>query len=267
MKISILHNPQALHQANHAKALKEGLAVHGIEADFVHSLQSVKNHNVACWGWRIGRALHMRGHNVLVMERGYLGDRFKFTSLAMNGLNGHAKFPDYPDDGGERWKSHNIELLPWKVSGIYALILGQVPTDASLKGMNLTPWYNMMAARIKQFYKIPVFFREHPEAIKRGLKFKNLLVPKITGSLASNLHQAKFSVCFNSNAAVDSVIAGVPCIIGDRGSMAWDVASTNLENLVYPDREKWAHSLAFKQWAMDEIKSGKALEKMICNFV
>lgn len=229
-----------------------------------HEMQATDARKIAVWGWHKGRRMRARSRDILVMERGYIGDRFHYTSLGWNGLNGHAIFPEYPDDGGERFRSHGAVLKPWKNDGDYALILGQVPGDASLQGKDLTPFYASIATEIRRVYGIPVHFRQHPEAEKRGRPWN---VPgwviKSTGTLDEALSGAAFTASYNSNASVLSVLAGVPAFVADRGSMAWDVCSHDITKIIRPDREDWAMRTSFTQWSPAEIESGLPLRALM----
>ncbi len=244
------------------EAALEGFAAHGFNVLRLPYGTRPDVAHVVVWGWRQGEQYRRMGYEVLVMERGYIGNRFHYTSLGFNGLNGWATFPAYPDDGGARFKEHGGVLKPWRRDGEYALILGQVPHDASLRGKNMLPWYMDKAKEIEKAYGIPVHFRPHPDLQKRGLKqFVDGCLPS-TCTLDEALGGALFTVCFNSNSAVDSILAGVPCVAGDIGTMAWEVASRSIDVLRYPEREAWAHKLAFTQWNPDELRSGKALEEI-----
>lgn len=258
--ISVIANPRSDHQSSHQAALIEGMSELGIICKDASPSDKIQTKFVACWGWRIGKSLRARGHEVLVMERGYLGDRFKYTSLGWNGLNGHAEFPEYLTDNGERFKQHGIEIKPWKETGGYALILGQVPGDQSLQGQDMRGWYERKAKEIRDHYNIPIYFRPHPEAVKRGISQKIPYTIESTGSLEDALGGALFTVCFNSNSSVDSILNGIPCIVGDKGSMAYDLCGKSIDEIITPQRQEWAYGLAHKQWTMDEIKSGEALE-------
>lgn len=261
---TIIANPRAVHQTQHQQALVAGLKAHGIESRLAGSENQADTNLVACWGWRIGKRLRERGHRVLVMERGYLGDRFAYTSLGWNGLNGHADFPVLKKPVDEsRFKALGIDLQPWRYDGDYALILGQVPHDASLKGRDMVPWYTDIAYEIGMRHHIPVKFRPHPDLRKKGLTQHIPYTEQSTGTLAEDLTGARFTVCFNSNASVDSVLAGIPCFVGDTGSMAWDMCSPDLNHPVRKDRREWAAALAWKQWTMDEISDGSALHGVI----
>lgn len=251
-------NPAAAHQVTHQRALAEGLSQHGIGVRL--SSREASTEFVACWGWRKGRKFRDAGHQVLVMERGYLGDRFRWTSLAWNGLNGHGHFPEAGNDP-DRFRS-NFELHPWKQGGSYVLLLGQVPGDASLRGRNLQTWYEQAARECRRIHGMPVKFRPHPLAHRRGQQ----LVPGVeysVGTLEEALDGAALAVTYNSNSGVDAVLAGVPTIAVDQGSMAWPVAGHKLDEVVRPDREQWAVELAWKQWRLDEIASGEALRGFV----
>jgi hypothetical protein len=69
-------------------------------------------------------------------------------------------------------------------------------------------------------------------------------------------------VTFNSNSAVDAVLAGVPAYVEDEGGMAFDVASHTVGEIHRPDRAQWAHDLAYCQWTVDEMASGATWEHL-----
>jgi hypothetical protein len=258
MKVVIVANPGAQHQQRHAAAMAEGLKRHGIDATIQRSPLMAGARVAVCWGWRMGQQLRRAGRDVLVMERGYLGDRFSWTSLGWNGLNGRAKFVT-PDDGGERFRRH-FALKPWRTGGEYALIAGQVPGDMSLSGRDLAPWY-AEAAQQARAYGLPVRFRQHPEAERLGHRANSVPgASAAAGSLADALAAAAVLITFNSNTSVDAVVAGVPTVTADQGAMAWRVSGHTVGDRATPDREAWAARLAWCQWSMDEIRDGRAWE-------
>lgn len=251
------------HQNQHAVALDRGLKAIGVEVQRQTTFAPVTTDVVACWGWRTGQRYRELGHDVLVMERGYLGDRFTWTSIGWNGLNGKAEFAPAPNDGGERFRRNFRELMqPWRSGGECALLIGQVPGDASLAGRNLAPWYAEQARQARARFGLPVIFRPHPLAYRRGGVRAVPGTELREGPLAPELERAAVVITFNSNTAVESVLAGVPTICTDRGSMAWEMASHSItEPLVTPDREQWAATLAWRQWRLDEIESGFAIQQ------
>jgi hypothetical protein len=260
MQISIVASSSARHQFEHAQALKAGLARHNIVAKIHQSASHATEEIVACWGWRAGALLKTLGKRVLVMERGYVGDRFKWSSLGWDGLNGNAVMPEI-DDGGSRFRAHFSHLLrETSHEGEYVLLIGQVPRDAALAGRDLTSWYLDTSAACERVYGLPTAFRAHPRA-PAGSYPKSLMT--VTGDLADNLQDAAVVVTYNSNTAVDSVLAGKATIAIDRGSMAWDVTAHTLGEYYEGDRLRWAYQMAWKQWSMDEISDGSALERVL----
>lgn len=239
--------------------------VEGLERHRVRTTQLTTGTDfVVCWGWRNGYVWRRRGHTVLVMERGYVGDRFASLSLAWNGLNNRGTAPR-ADDGGERWRRRYGHLLrPWRKGGEYALLVGQVRNDAAVGDLDIQRWYVKAAARMRErFPALPVLFRPHPVEIRRGLSPAVPGVPTLHGSLADALERAAVVVTYNSGTGIDAALAGVPVIACDEGSMAWDVAAHGLDaDLVRPDRDAWCAQLAWRQWSLDEVRDGTAWEHL-----
>lgn len=268
MKITILHPSKSKELPESSPcafrgAMIEGLKHIGAEVDIRADIRQVETKHVACWGWRNGHKLRSAGHEVLVLERGYIGDRFLYTSLGWNGLNNYAAFPSYPDDGGKRFAAHGGVIEPWKSDGDYILILGQVPGDASLRGRSLQGWYSERAEQAAKIHQLPVIFRPHPEAVKRRRVVRVRGATLSTGTLHDDMAGAFCTISYNSNSCVDSVLSGVPCIAGDRGTMAWEVCSRDDSEIIRPERTAWAHALAWKQWTAGEIAAGIPLRKLI----
>ena len=78
----------------------------------------------------------------------------------------------------------------------------------------------------------------------------------VVADLQSALDGASHVVTWNSNTAVEAVIAGVPAVSMDIGSMAWDVTGHEPGEVATPDRLELAARLAWKQFTMAEMASG-----------
>lgn len=258
MSIDIVAEPHMQHQEDCALALSCGLSRHGIETRIVPTAERATSAVVACWGWCVGAPLRTRGREVLVMERGYLGDRSEWTSIGWNGLNGHARFSPMRDTGrfetlfAQQWRE-------WDSTGDYALLIGQVDGDSSLHGMAFADWAEKTASEMRIF-GLPVKFRPHPEAVARKQRATFGGAETLFGSLADALRSARVVVTFNSNAGVDALIAGKPTVALHSGSMAWGVAATAMRIQAEPDRAAWAGQLAWNQFSLDEMRSGFAWE-------
>lgn len=261
MRLAIVIKGGAAHQADTAEALKAGMAAHGDTAEVFNSdveFMSRTDFDAVCvWGWRRGSAFRDLGFNVLVMERAYLGDRFAWISLGWNGLNGRATWPE--NQSASRWEQNFAQLLkPWRTPAgktRFALLLGQVPSDTACRSVHLETWLGSTAQRLRAMGR-KVLFRPHPKATYVRIPGVCMVAGR---SLAEDLAESEFAVTFNSNSGVDAVLAGVPTITHDVGSMAWDVSSHSVEErLVMPDRLGWAHRMAWRQWLPEEIAAGIA---------
>lgn len=83
----------------------------------------------------------------------------------------------------------------------------------------------------------------------------------ITLPLAQAFKRFSHVITWNSNTAVEAVIAGVPAVAVDRGSMAWDVSGRDVNAAPpRPDRRAWADRLTWCQWTAQELADGTAWE-------
>lgn len=226
------------------------------------------NYEIAvCWGWRKGLKEFSKGKQVLVMEHGYMIDRNEWISLGWNGLNNNADFlnKDVPNDRWERlFKSY---MKPWKTGGEYILLCGQVPGDMSLKRRNLTRWYGEVAQLASRAYKLPVVWRPHPlDKKNRTLTIKNTTMDVGT-PLEESLKGAAAIMAFNSNSLINGVMAGVPPIAFDEGTMVWDLAAKNYEPLKRLDREDWGRKMGYTQWNLEEIANGTAIKHIFQKYL
>jgi hypothetical protein len=147
-------------------------------------------------------------------------------------------------------------MQPWrqKPDG-YALIMHQLEGDMATQNVNLREFY---ACARRAYSRMPVRERVHPHLLPRhGIEGYQANA----ASLQSDLDGAAVAISWNSNSGVEAVLAGVPTVAMDRGSMAWDVTGHELgPTPPAPDRTAWAHALAWKQYTRDEMSSGYAWE-------
>jgi len=243
-----------------------GLRAHGIEAEQRPQAERRVSDLAVIWAHRqrpLFEAQRAAGKHYLVMERGYIGDRQAWTSLGFDGLNGRAKFPP-ATDGGARWDRLFAQYMMkgWRMGGEYALLCGQVPGDASIRDHDHIAWLHQQAAALEARGWL-VRFRPHPLTLSAPPEtvygpFRDISVR----SLSEDLGGAEFVVTYSSNASVDAMLAGLPVVAADPGSMVWDIAGHDIDDIRRPDRTEWAHAMAFRQWNEAEIASGEAWENL-----
>ncbi len=245
MNVDIVVRPWMRHHNIAAGQMIQGLHRHGIAQRVLDDPAQATADVVACWGLRLAKPMIQRGQRVLVMERGYVGNRMIWTSMGWDGLNGRAAFP-VVDDGGERWNRCFDGLM--QPRGVRSsgpiIVFGQVPGDASVEGVDLAAYY-------RRFTDSNLLFRPHPNADQSqtyGLR-------RAFVTLAEVLSRASMAYAFNSNALTDAVLAGVHVDPADPGAMAWPVSLMRERSM---SREAWAHRLAWCQWLPEEIANGDA---------
>jgi len=197
------------------------------------------------------------GKKVIIIEKGYI-NRDKYYSIGFDNINGHADFRNKNITSPDRADLLNVELKPWKKhTGKYILLIGQVPWDASVQDTDHQQWLDDTVADLQTMFNFPILFREHPlakDAIKppEGVNLS-------THSLEHDLVDAFAVVTFNSTTAVESIIAGVPTLVADKGSVAWEIGNLEIALLDDPfcaDRTSWLNKLAYAQWNVEEMRSG-----------
>lgn len=243
------------HQPGWGGSFVQGLQRHGWDATITP--EAVPCDLLIMWGARrtyLANYAKQHGGEICVLERSYLGDRFHYTSVSFGGgLNGRGRFVG-PFTDGSRFQTLFSHLMkPWRTTrGDYALIMEQVETDFACTNMHMPSFYQQAENALSPH--IAVRRRPHPK-LTPGTPAQEASRAKFT--LEQDLAGADFVVTYNSNTAVDAVMAGVPAMSFDQGSMAWDVTTHTLDaKPIKPDRTAWANALAWKQWTKEEMASG-----------
>lgn len=245
MRAYLVYELGKKHQAAAMTALARGMAGHGVTPTIATDYAGLESHDViVCWGDRAP----VKDRPRLMLEAGYINgagsgyieNRLRFISTSWNGLHGRAdNITEYPPD---RWEALGIKLEPWRAVGDYVLVLDQCPGDAQAPDMQ--DWHAVLRSvkhKWKRYKK-----RNHP-------------LMGNTRPLARDLAGAAVCVTWNSTAAVESVIAGIPTVTLDDGAIARPVTSHSIFDPLYiGPREQWAYNLAYRQWSLDELTSGVA---------
>lgn len=234
------------HQRVHAEAMRAGLEKHGVICAYGHwNTPTCRAHDFAViWGAPIKQpAIVETSPQILVMERGHIQDRNVYASVGWGGLARRGRYP-IAGDGGARWNSLFGRLMqPWRNGVGYALLIGQVEGDAAIRDLDMAAWIREQTTAL-QANGWEVRFRPHPYARRSRT------------SLADDLAGAGLCVTYNSTTGVEAVLAGVPTITMDEGAMAWEVSGHAIGDIQRPNRDRWAHNLAWTSWTLDEIAQG-----------
>jgi len=215
-----------------------------------------------CWSAKHGtifKRCDQLGIPWIVVERAYLGDRFLWTSMGYGGLKRDANYCN-EDVAADRWEEYwRDKVRPWKEGGDYALVAGQVKRDSAVKDVDIEVFYRGIIKKARQHYD-KVLFKPHPKAKETSDYGAD---GKLQCPLEYALKGAEAVICYNSNISVNAVMAGVPTVVFDGQSMAWEVTSHDLDKPLYrSDRDDWGRRIAYTQWLPEEIEVGQAWEHL-----
>ena len=199
----------------------------------------------------------------IVLERGFI-QREDYFMAGIGGLNHRAEF-HYEDADNQRLKLLNTQMADWKQTGERIIVCGQVPWDSSVQHISFETFIDGTIRQLSEYTDKEIVFRphpQHPEAIAVGHLPCTL---SENNTLAEDLQDAFAVVTFNSNAAVEAVIAGVPVFAFDEGSMAWPIANSDLRKINDPDmpeRQNWLEQVSYAQWNLEEMSAGLPWERL-----
>jgi len=247
--VVIYLRPDMPHHKEWCGKFAQGLIHHGITVETRMLDDPIDCDLAVFWSHKFYNVIkHQKKNNAdyICLERGFV-DRENYAHVGWNGHNGRADFKNAgaPSDRFERFQHM---LKPWKQDGDYLLIMGQVPGDASTMGVELNLIWDDVGNKAAEL-DINTIYRPHP-------------LVEYTCPLEVSLKNALAVIAWNSNSSVDAVLAGVPSIVLDEGSMAWPVSSHEIGEIVRPDRTKWLHELAYAQWSRTEISSGECWDRI-----
>ena len=169
----------------------------------------------------------------------------------------HSDIIQRPDD---RFKLFNKKFNPWKKDGRKILIAAPDEKPCKFYGTTQEQWIKETVETIKQYTDRPVIVRE---------RAKNRIDRVIHNTLQEALDDDVFAlVTYNSVAAIESIFHGIPAFTLAPSNAASPVALQDLSKInepYYPDSDKlyaWGCHLAYGQFHVDEMKSGRALNML-----
>jgi hypothetical protein len=206
----------------------------------------------------------------------------EYRRIGINGfLRNEAEFSNtgMPPDRWKKISSHaKLNIQPWKKNGKHITIALQRPVDASLKNSErLRPylyksWVLQLINELKKKTDIDIHIRPHPDSFNQDEERNWLqslqleLSDQVTWdtrpiSFEEAMQECKLCISYNSGAGVDAACLGIPVMVCDPGSFAWDIAIHDVKNWhpespYTPDRSQWLNDLSYIEWDLTEISKG-----------
>ena len=193
------------------------------------------------------------------MDSGYVGNRknplnphgWKVWHRIVDNNLQHGTVIKRPSD---RWDRLQIKINAKQVGGKHILIAAPDEKPCIFYGIDQVQWLSDTINEIKKYTDRPIVIRErNPNRQAR-----------VSNDLESNLKDVFALVTYNSIAATESVLAGVPAFTLAPSNAALPVSNTDLSKIDspwFPDTDQvheWACHLAYGQFHNDELKNGTA---------
>ena len=150
-----------------------------------------------------------------------------------------------------RWDSFNYKISDRRV-GTHVLLVTPSEKPCKFYGVNLQDWISNTIATIQKYTDRPIVVRSKSPRRER-----------LTHSIYEDLADAHAVVTYNSVAAVESVLEGVPVFtlaptaadpVCDKDLALLETPSVFDKDLIYT----WACHLAYGQFHIDEFRDGSA---------
>ena len=251
-------------------ALASGYKIENLSMD---RFRNGEYYSIATFFWNSEvRDLHEEcnrtGRKSIHVECGYTSKNpVKWYSITRNGIMAYGKHDYERNLPNDRWKKLGIPISPWRKNGDIVLIAHQHARDRN--DNDRQHYFDSVITFLVKNTKKQIVVAIHPEYKNQRIsyccdnwfnKWKNMGVVFDNYGIFGKLRKSYCLVTYDSNAAIDSIINGVPVIVcKEAKTMAHMVANYNIENiknLQYPDRTAWCNWIAYQQWTECETKLG-----------
>lgn len=197
------------------------------------------------------------GHTFYYMDSGYIGNyksqsnpsgRKLWHRIVKNNVQ-HSDIINRPDD---RWRNLDYPIHKRK-SGKHILLVTPSEKPCKFYGINRNTWIQETIKEIKKYTDRPVIIRDKASRTQR-VAYRTIF---------KDLYQCHALVTYQSIAAVESVLYGVPAFtlaptaadpVCDKDLSLIETPTYHAEDKIY----KWACHLAYGQFHIDEFKDGSA---------
>jgi hypothetical protein len=203
-------------------------------------------------------------HDFWYVDSGYVGNSVSsknshgsklYHRIVKNDLQ-HNEIKQRPTD---RWQALGITPHPRR-TGSKIIVAAPDEKPCRYYGIDQAAWVEETVAQLKTLTDRPIEVRQRaPKRIDR------IVTTPLNQLLTQDVHAV---VTFNSVAAVEAILAGVPAFVLAPSHVARPVANIKLDtidNPFWPDQDlldAWCHSMAYGQYHVKELQNGTAFRMM-----
>lgn len=229
-----------------------GLPVHDYDFNFETNpilIRSMAKKNLIHWCWE-------NNHDFYYMDSGYVGNYkskinphgWKLWHRIVKNNVQHTGIAKQPSD---RWDSLQCKIKKRK-QGRHILLVTPSEKPCKFYGVNKEEWIKNTVSEIKKYTDRPIVIRNKAARSER-----------IVNTIFDDLQDCHALVTYQSIAAVESVLYGVPAftMAPTAADPVCDKNLIKIENPSMQDQDKiyeWACHLAYGQFHISELKNGTA---------
>lgn len=149
----------------------------------------------------------------------------------------------------DRFEMLRIHFAPWRTNGKHILVCPPTAAVAQFTGLDLQQWIISVEDEIHRYSDRPIIIRG-----------KDSKTP-----LQQDLHNCHCVITYNSNVAIDALLAGIPVISLDylTDIYPWNrlrIHDIETDGLCVANRADLFSFLSYCQFTLEEFKAGKAWE-------
>lgn len=203
---------------------------------------------------------------LLFVDLGYWSRRKRtrwdgYHKIIANARHPNAYFQDraHPHD---RVAVHGLKFKPWRepTPRGHILVAGMSGKAAAADGILPERWERGVIHRLRNLTKRQIVYRPKPNWI--GARPIPGSTFGINQTLEDALEGCHAVVSHHSNVAIEALVAGIPCFLVDGAGRPMSGCAKTLDDIETPPmpetRQQWAADLAYTQWSLQEMQTGKA---------
>jgi len=218
-------------------------------------LRGILKHKIMKRCWQDNRTFYY-------MDTGYLGNQknslnpngWKYWHRIVKNDLQHNKVIDCPAD---RWEALKLPIENWKKTGSKIIIAAPDEKPCKFYGIDKDQWIADTVLTLKKCTDREIIVRDRAK-----LRIHRIENDTLKQALDNDVFAL---VTYNSVAATESVLYGIPAFTLAPSNAAGPVACQDLSKIetpFYPSKDQvfeWACHLAYGQYHVNELKNGKAL--------
>lgn len=286
MIVGVFTSTMVEKKATHLKAFAESVKASGDEC-FIHNEPTYRECDIAVMlgttAWKKDHTFNAAKEEIYKHHKGRTihidGQVFRsFTDRKYYRVSLDSVYftqADFVADNcpADRWNHISRTFIPlprpWRKDGDHILLCLQRNEGWSMKGTDPIQWGFDAIKTLRKHTDRKIVVRLHPTNNLTKDDFKNYENVTVSNqeksyTLLEDLHNCWAMVTYNSSAALEPIVYGVPVFLGDPDCLAKPISNMDLADIENPqmlNRQQWFNNIGYSIWSIPEMKSGEVWKR------